>query len=195
MAGIKQIYLLRHAQSLYNAAFEKDGKDPMIFDAGLSTYGLDQAKKLGDQLSDILPKIELIITSPLRRALETTLGLKSQVPIIVSSLPREQLEASCDIGTPTSLLQKQFPTLSFDHLEEIWWYTNLQNQSYDDHREMFKKQRYVEPLELVQERVFQFREWLKKQSQDYILVIGHADFFKEYCGQWLDNCQIYLTTL
>ena len=71
--GTFTVHLLRHAESEYNATkVEEENKmDPMIFDAALTLKGREQCRALHSKIINIAPT--LIITSPLTRALETTL--------------------------------------------------------------------------------------------------------------------------
>ena len=44
----KVVYLIRHGQSTFNAAYARDGVDPMLFDAPLSALGRRQVATLRD---------------------------------------------------------------------------------------------------------------------------------------------------
>ena len=82
----KTIYFVRHGESMYNKwrreSFRKPCVlccvcDPMLFDASLSPAGEAQVRLLHDTLRDNdewLEEIELVVTSPLQRAIETCLG-------------------------------------------------------------------------------------------------------------------------
>ena len=48
--GRKVVYLIRHGQSTFNAAYEQTGVDPMLFDAPLSALGVRQVAELGRSL-------------------------------------------------------------------------------------------------------------------------------------------------
>jgi len=82
MSKFKTIYLIRHGQSLYNAYTHSLWNwitlrccfDPKIYDPALSPKGEEQAKALHRRLvtEELLSKIQLVITSPLLRALQTT---------------------------------------------------------------------------------------------------------------------------
>lgn len=86
---MKKLCLLRHAKyvqcvpllnihsSMYNHHFEEHGKDPMIIDAPLSELGLAQVqeKSFVEQAQGVLGEVELVVTSPLTRAVETMLAI------------------------------------------------------------------------------------------------------------------------
>ena len=113
-------FLIRHGQSTFNEQFDATGIDPLHYDARLTSKGRDQvaaAKEAAQQLG-----IDLVVVSPLTRAIETCLGLfdPAQTPIIVSSLHRERLGNSCDVGRPPEALSVEFPMLDFSHLDKCW---------------------------------------------------------------------------
>lgn len=77
---MKQLYIVRHGESEYNAesakATSQGGKwaDPWIFDAPLTERGRQQARDLRTQLAKlVLPADTLWVTSPLQRAIQTLL--------------------------------------------------------------------------------------------------------------------------
>ena len=61
------IYLIRHAQSKFNAAFEPDAPDPMIFDSPLSPLGESQAIDARSHIETL--DITNLIVSPMTRTL------------------------------------------------------------------------------------------------------------------------------
>jgi broad specificity phosphatase PhoE len=69
----KKILCIRHGQSAYNAAFEATGIDPIIPDARLTPLGEQQVAVARETLRDT--NVDLVITSPLTRALQTAVGI------------------------------------------------------------------------------------------------------------------------
>ena len=47
------IYLIRHAQSEFNAAYSDGQPDPMIFDAALSKLGREQAIETRSKIGEL----------------------------------------------------------------------------------------------------------------------------------------------
>jgi broad specificity phosphatase PhoE len=114
-------HLLRHAESTFNVIYDRTEVDPGDFDARLSDNGYAQAEDARLRM-EALP-VDLVITSPLTRAIETaTVVFGDRVPIIVERLHREWQLNSCDVGRSASVLAAEFPSLRFDHLPEEWWY-------------------------------------------------------------------------
>ena len=114
----KSILCIRHGESTFNAAWRAAGVDPLHFDASLSEIGLEQVRQARATLADF--PVELVITSPLTRALQTAAGLFADHPrsprMMVVALPRERVENSCDVGRSPIELAADFPSLDFAHL-------------------------------------------------------------------------------
>ena len=66
---------MRHGNSLFNFAKNDPNykgnrtKDPDFIDAGLSQLGLEQCAEGSSQAKELLPNLQVIICSPLKRAL------------------------------------------------------------------------------------------------------------------------------
>ena len=180
----KTVHCIRHGQSTFNAYWETTGGiDPLHFDAVLSDLGQRQVAEAAEKVRDV--PYELIVTSPLTRAIQTTLGLFKDHPassrILVECLHREYLANSCDVGRSPDQLRGDFPGLAFEHLDETWW-----------HREGTVDERgiFVEPESTFIERVRLFREWLSVRPEQLIAVVGHGAFFYQLTGSHFMNCEI-----
>jgi broad specificity phosphatase PhoE len=179
----KTILCIRHGESTFNAAYRETGLDPLHYDARLTETGHDQVRTTRERLRDIA--VDLVITSPFTRALQTTAGLFDGHPsapkIIVEALHRERLESSCDIGRCPSLLANEFPSLQLDHLPEIWWHA----EGEPDERGVC-----IEPLEALQARITDFKALLHGRLERNVAVVGHGTFFFHLTGRWLANCEV-----
>jgi broad specificity phosphatase PhoE len=178
----QRVYLLRHGHSVFQTTYEVTGIDPGIVDAPLSDLGVKQVRELASQVSHL--GIDLIVTSPLTRAIETAIGLfggRPAAPVIVNALMCERLGDSCDIGRPASFLSAEFPLLDFSDLPERWWYEGPK-----DARGV-----PVEPRDLFSDRVTGFRKWLSSRRERIILVVSHSGFIASLCGARLANCELY----
>lgn len=184
----KIVHCIRHGQSTFNAHFAQTGEDPLHFDAPLTELGRRQATERAAELRQ--HPYELIVTSPLTRAIQTTLGLfgehPSAAPIHVECLHREQLESSCDVGRSPALLLKDFPHLAFDHLDEVWWH----NEGERDPRGFAS-----EPAPVFEQRVEGFKDWLRARPEQLIAVVGHGTFFNRLTGRSLANCEVAVLEL
>lgn len=172
------IYFVRHGQSEFNAVFKKGDRDPMIFDAPLTELGRRQALKAREEIRDL--GIRHVVTSPLSRAIQTAqLIFRDEVPIEVMEGHHELLLHSCDVGRTPQALSKDFPDLSFDHLEEKWWH----------HEEDVDIS--PEPEEIFKQRISEFVRDLEGMTRRPLAVIGHGNAFNEIIGRKLENCEVY----
>lgn len=80
-----KLYVARHGQTVWNAQNRICG----VTDVELTEKGIEQAEKLADIVPD---NIDVIITSPLRRAVETgkIVAEKNNIPMYVEELLIEQ---------------------------------------------------------------------------------------------------------
>lgn len=177
-----RIVCIRHGESTFNAAHRLTGEDPGHVDARLTARGRGQVEAARKALQAI--PFELVVTSPLTRAIETTMGLFGEHPsrpeILVEVLHRECQESSCDIGRAASEIAAEFPHLKVDHLPEIWWHAEMG---------LAAGLHPVEPRTLFDTRVAAFRDWLAARPERTIAVVGHGTFFFHLTGTWLENCQ------
>lgn len=184
----KRVHCIRHGQSTFNAAFELTRTDPLHRDAPLTDLGRRQAAEAAAALREI--SFDLIVTTPLTRALQTTLEIFKDHPsadrIRVECLHREHLASSCDVGRAPSALLQEFPHLAFDHLDEVWWHAAGE----PDERGLF-----LEPEEVLQERVRLFRSWIAARPERQIAVVGHGTFFFHLTGRVLRNCEVAVVEL
>jgi broad specificity phosphatase PhoE len=173
------IYLIRHAQSEFNAAFEPGAPDPMIFDAPLSPLGVRQAIEARAQIGAL--DITKLIVSPMTRTLQTaTLMFENTHPITINALVREQLSHSCDMGQSPGHLAETYPHLDFAHLDDIWWHDGEKNQlGYS-----------IESHELLEQRALQFIDFLVASNTHSTAIVTHGNFIHATTGIQPQNCEI-----
>lgn len=182
----KTVHLLRHAQSTFNEVYAEGDPDPMLFDASLSALGHEQVTEARATFKDL--RFDVIIVSPLTRALQTATGIfgDHDVPMQVEALHREYLENSCDVGRHPRALSDKFPSLNFDHLDEVWWYRES-----EDHNHVESPVIVQEPMYNFFDRVEAFRASLLVRPEDSVLVVGHATFFRQFSGgRMFANCEL-----
>ena len=179
----RKVLCIRHGESAFNAAYKGDNVDPMLFDAPLTERGHAQVEAARLDLREV--PVDLVITSPLTRALQTALGLFGDHPngpaIVVEADHRERLESSCDRGRPPADLRAEFPGVTLDHLTDTWWHV----EGVPDARGI-----HVEPLDVMLARMERFAETVKGRPEPVIAIVGHATFFHHLTGRWLDNCEV-----
>ena len=175
------IYFIRHGQSEFNAAFNEGDNDPLIFDAPLTDKGRGQAEDARLRVADL--GIIHVITSPLTRAIQTALCIFDGIaPIAVGADHRELLTHSCDVGRVPEALQRDFPSLSFAHLQNDWWHQGPENDN----------NIAVEPEDVFRRRIDAFDRSLTRITDRPVAIVGHGNVFQALIGRMMENCEIHL---
>ncbi|EGG21262.1 phosphoglycerate/bisphosphoglycerate mutase family protein [Cavenderia fasciculata] len=195
----KTVYLIRHGQSTFNAAYAINKVDPWHFDARLSELGQTQANDLAKHAEGL--NVDLIISSPLTRALDTTRRGFSEVikqksiKVQVITYHSEHVATSDDNGRFRSHVEKEFPEFDLSHIQERWWYMpeDVRTDEKIDPEEYFKTIGFKEPWEHLDKRIQQFKDYIMDRNESVIAVIGHSEFFHQLFEKklpWFKNCQI-----
>jgi broad specificity phosphatase PhoE len=182
-----QIHLVRHAESLHNVT-----KDFSTLDPPLTDIGMEQAGQLVQKFTRSA-SIGVIITSPLKRAVQTTLagfphvldkrnyaseskagGINGGAKLIVDPDLQERSELPCDTGSDCAVLEAAFPGVDFTMLGNNW---------------QAKKGAYVADDVAVEERAKKVRtrlakivEELNNKEKKDIVVVTHGVFMKFLSG-------------
>ncbi|BCR92223.1 histidine phosphatase family protein [Aspergillus chevalieri] len=179
-------HLVRHAESVHNVTHDFSQLDP-----DLTPLGLRQATGLG-QLFPYAPQVGVIITSPLKRAVQTTLtafphildkryfdsesghGVEDGAALFLDPDLQERSALPCDTGSPTKVLEAAFPRLGFQDLAEGW---------------QVKEDLYSAADEAVEERALRVRSRIAAIGQDLqhqrrtdVVVVTHGVFMKVLLG-------------
>ncbi|KAH7395519.1 histidine phosphatase superfamily [Cadophora sp. MPI-SDFR-AT-0126] len=129
MAG--HIHVIRHAEAIHNIT-----KDFTLPDPALTPLGKTQASALSQNFQHS-NKIGLIISSPLRRTIQTTLlafphvldksyyapgtgGVSNGAKLILDPKLQERSAEPCDTGSSREVLEREFSELEFGLLEDGW---------------------------------------------------------------------------
>ena len=173
------IYLIRHAESAFNAVYDPNMPDPMIFDAPITALGVAQAQQVRNKVKHL--EINNVIVSPFIRTLQTAqLIFGKRLPYQINSEVREQLCNSCDVGSPPYKLARKYPHLDFSHLEDCWWHDGEK-----DHRGIS-----VESEEILQNRANMFTNFLKRESVHSTAIVSHGNFIRALTGIQPKNCEL-----
>jgi broad specificity phosphatase PhoE len=179
----KVVVCIRHGESTFNAAWRATGVDPLHFDAPLSAVGQEQVRRARGELAGA--PVEVVLTSPLTRAMQTAFGEFGDhprgPPIRVLPLLRERVENSCDIGRSPAELAVDFPAADMSHLPDVWWHA----AGAADSRGIC-----IEPIPDVEARVARFRTEILARPEGMIAVVGHGTFFFHLTGKALANCEV-----
>lgn len=113
--------LVRHAESEWNRLFGPWRIDAGPADPAITPEGAEAARESAAALRDA--GYRRLLASPYRRTLQTA-ALFAEVlrlPLTVEPLVRERCAFTCDQGSPTSALRRDWPDLDLAALEERWW--------------------------------------------------------------------------
>ncbi|NKB55482.1 MAG: histidine phosphatase family protein [Alphaproteobacteria bacterium] len=165
--------LVRHGQSEFNVVYAKTRIDPGIRDPELTELGRRQAAAAAQTIKG--QNVHRLIASPYRRAIQTaeiiaeTLGLD----IVIDPFIGERAAFTCDIGTPRSILEKDWPHLQFEHVEETWWPEHEESEQALD----------------VRGRAFRTRMNAQDDWRGTV-AITHWGFIRTLTGHRVGNCSI-----
>jgi broad specificity phosphatase PhoE len=188
----------------------KQYRDIQNLDARLTEKGKEQCRKLDESirnaaaqssslcggeggttpLSDLASSVDLIVTSPLTRCIETTLGsfqtvLKSRKPppaVVAHEFIRETVNYNCDRRRSISEIQREWVTtmipIDWSHIshdsDRIW---DKYEQQLGCH-ETWTRHRESAELYVVAERARQFFQWLRHRPETHVAVCTHSAFLR-----------------
>jgi len=178
--GAKVVHLIRHGQGFHNLlgdlyrdfgrTVDSTGTDsggpyarPEIVDPPLTAVGRDQAKALRPTTSAL--KTELVVCSPLQRAVETAaLAFPSRENGVAWIAHPDAMEASgkntCDMRRPRSEIHQNYPFLDLSLLE-----SEVDDRWNPDARESAKS---------VSDRSHAFLLWLRRRAETHVAVATHS---------------------
>lgn len=191
---VKMVHFVRHGQAFHNfladmytlqglkwKQFDNNSMDnpynkPELLDAPLTETGRIQAASLQFTVDSLKEKPQLVVSSPLSRALATcSIAFQSllpsssnqlnnhmtSIPWVCHELVREEHGAhTCDRRRSLSDHRRDFPMFDFsllDHEEDTLFDANVRES---------KKE--------VAERGYKFLEWLKSRQEKHIGVVSHS---------------------
>ncbi|GAP83243.1 putative phosphoglycerate mutase [Rosellinia necatrix] len=116
------LILVRHAQAEHNPT-----QDYSLHDPSLTELGREQCVELRKGLMEdpLAQQAELIITSPMRRTIQTALDtvdwlVEKGVKIQADALWQENSAKPCDIGTVVSKVAQEFPSIDYSTVDPVW---------------------------------------------------------------------------
>ncbi|KAI0161132.1 histidine phosphatase superfamily [Hypoxylon sp. FL1284] len=182
MAPNSRIFLTRHAQAEHNVDL-----DYSIPDAPLTPLGKKQAASLARQIPALQQEVELVVSSPLRRTLQTTtLGWGPAVsrlggPQTVVLLPAAQEcnALPCDTGSPREALaaDPEFAVFDLAPLAPDW--TSKRGFYAPDEAALARRARAV-------------RRFLRDRPETAIALVAHGDILRRITARPGDGPSVYL---
>lgn len=147
-----------------------------IHDPGLTPGGIKDAK-LFTVLYPNLRKPTIIVSSPLRRCLQTAIHafgsqIKSRELRVVANPDLQEVSTSlCDTGTPLDVLREEFPDVEFPDnvFPEIW--PRIRNKIPPKDGTI-----YADVDQALLRREERIRDWIRALDDMEVIVITHGDF-------------------
>ncbi|KAH8646741.1 histidine phosphatase superfamily [Xylariales sp. PMI_506] len=173
------LILIRHAQALHNVDKRYDIHDP-----DLSETGFGQLKDLRENLmqNPLAQNAGLIITSPMRRTIQTTLGsldwlMAKGIKVEADADWQENSAKPCDTGSPAPALAKEFPDVDFSTLDPV----------YPDKTSPAGAHYYYTKQALMKRGQSALKK-LYSRPEKVIIVVAHSGFLR-LCvtGSWFYN--------
>ena len=177
---------VRHGEALHNVAFHKEGENIEVFtraefkDAPLSEAGIEQAKKVGEELAKL--NIIDLWSSPLTRALQTSMEIFEEATIHNLYMHDSLLEflggnQPCNERKTRAEIEKEYSYWDTKFLPDLppYWAR-------------------AEPLSIVHHRMKTFVLWLahvyKDQPDSYhIVIVSHKNAILALTGKDLKNAE------
>ncbi|KAF3010335.1 hypothetical protein E8E14_007920 [Neopestalotiopsis sp. 37M] len=173
------LILIRHAQALHNI----DGRYH-LHDPDLSEIGFEQLKPLRESLMahPLAQNAGLIVTSPMRRTIQTTLGsvdwlVAKGVKVEADADWQENSAKPCDTGSPVTALGEEFPVVDFSSLDPVYPDKSTPAGS-----------RYAYNKKALLARGQHALRGLYNRPEKVIIVVSHSGFLREcISGFWFFN--------
>jgi broad specificity phosphatase PhoE len=169
------IHCVRHAQGVHNLTGTGNYN---IRDPVLTPFGEQQCSAFAATFP-YHDQIELIVTSPLRRAISTALlsfapEIERSVKVVAMSELQEVGDMPCDSGSELNAIRqecKESP-VDFSLVEEGW---------------EKKEGMASNTVTAIQRRADAARKWLKSRPEKGIAVISHGCFLHFLTDDWVDS--------
>jgi broad specificity phosphatase PhoE len=206
----KTIYLVRHAQGIHNVDGEKNYKAYMshdYFDAELTQLGWKQVDSLRKHVhsSGLHKKIELVISSPLMRTLQTAVGvfggegytdMSDVLPLMVANAGNSSRAAISSLNCPPVITEESCR-------EHLGVHPCDQRRSISDYQFLFPavdfslieseedklwKADVRETIEELAARGKKFLNWLWTRKEKEIAIVTHSGFLFHTLNALQNEC-------
>ncbi|KAK4866179.1 hypothetical protein LT330_008520 [Penicillium expansum] len=175
------IHCVRHAQGFHNLSHANHH----LPDPELTPLGEEQARALGASFP-ALENIQLILSSPLRRTIQTALlAFPSHVgdgslQVIAWPEVQEASDLICDTGRDLLDIKAEFEKLPVDFtMVEPGWH--------------IKQGKWAPVMGRLLERAQLAREWLRQRPEKEIVVVSHGCFLHFLTDDWVNAVNSHVT--
>ena len=173
---MKNIYFIRHGEGYHNLYNENLNNWHLVYPR-LTTNGINQCLEVKKNI----PKVDIILVSPLRRTLETAeLIFDKSADFYALDLIRELIVNPCDLKEFNEEISKTFNYVDF---------------------KMSKNNNKIESESDINIRINIFYKYLKKINYENIAIVTHGAFLKKFINKygdemniknknWFTNCEV-----
>lgn len=214
--GGKTVVLVRHGISKMNVALSKrpwgspSFVDPNIRDAPLTPEGLAGAEALRALVVREYSHVELVVSSPLGRALQTASAAfdapLAMTPALALPLAAERLYLSSDVGSSRADLRatphgRRFDMEHADFASEDWWWTPpgavldaatgyAPPPPRNDWRPAGTYICAAEPQAAFEQRMTRLARWIHDRPESTLALVCHWGVISALTGRDFENCQL-----
>ncbi|KAL9244773.1 hypothetical protein vseg_018501 [Gypsophila vaccaria] len=206
----KTIHLVRHAQGVHNIEGDKNYKaymKPEYFDAPLTPLGWQQVDNLRKHVRacGLDKQIELVITSPLTRTMQTAVGVfggdgytdrMDVLPLMVANAGNSDRSAISSLNCPpimaVELCREHLGVHPCDQRRHIHDYhcmfPAIDFSQIESEEDVLWKADVRETKAEVAERGMKFINWLWTRNEKEIAVVTHSGFLLHTLSQFGNDC-------
>ncbi|KAH9300670.1 hypothetical protein KI387_012253, partial [Taxus chinensis] len=206
----KTLHLVRHAQGYHNVAGEKDHKAYLSYefvDASLTPLGWQQVGNLRRHVSNsgIASRIELVVTSPLTRTMQTAAGVfgsggyidgDSSSPLMISGGGKSDTTAISSSNCPPFIAveycREQMGVHPCDKRKSVSEYKThfpgIDFSLVEIDEDIFWKPDVREKEYEVAARGRAFLNWLLTRKEKEIAIVSHSSFLIHTLAQFGKDC-------
>ncbi|XP_072987758.1 phosphoglycerate mutase-like protein 1 isoform X2 [Typha latifolia] len=206
----KTVHLVRHAQGIHNVEGEKDFKaymSPELFDAHLTPLGWDQVNNLRQHVNKcgLTKKIDLVITSPLLRTMQTAVGVFggesyidgiNVLPLMVENAGNSSRPAISSLNCPPFIAveycREHLGVHPCDKRRSITEYRSLfpaiDFSLIENDEDMLWEADIRERNEDLAARGMKFINWLWTRKEKEIAVVTHSGFLYHTLSMYGKDC-------
>jgi broad specificity phosphatase PhoE len=178
--NIKRLFLIRHGEGVHNVDWYTYGEQAYYMkektDPHLTNIGVQQAKRCGETFKEI-NNIELVITSPMMRCLQTMDNVfkNVDVPVLANENAREY---------PMSL-QYANKRSKKSELEKLFSYVDFSNlTSEEDNKWNSERLETREELNIRKQNLLDF---IKKRPEKNIAIVSHSTYIMNFLYNNIDE--------
>ncbi|CAN1827432.1 Phosphoglycerate mutase-like protein 1 [Linum perenne] len=206
----KTIHLVRHAQGVHNVEGDKNYKAYMsaqYFDAELTPLGWEQVDNLRTHVhaSGLLDRIELVITSPLMRTLQTAVGVfgggsytdrVDGLPLMVANAGNSGRAAISSSNSPpiiaAELCREHFGVHPCDQRRSVsdyqFLFPAIDFSLIETDEDTVWKPDVRETTEELAARGLKFLNWLWTRSEKEMAIVTHSGFLFHTLNAFGNDC-------